>query len=182
MEKLERNLIDNILESEVKLGCADSSITFYYPASSLTALLDCDEKGLASAIAGFQKDERNRLGDIVFEELRHEKGRYAIIIPAQGINWVHAHFQPSGFMKDFVEEIRRPGNTLERITEVFYKYSPEVDIHKISEDEWAVAFRDEGIDPYIYHIEQNVFGLEYHRFTKDSYPLGQAAEHHSDTE
>ena len=40
MEELERNLIDNILESEVKLGQACSPITFYYPESSLTELLD----------------------------------------------------------------------------------------------------------------------------------------------
>ena len=25
------------------------------------------------------------------------------------------------------------------------------------------------IDPYVYHIEQSVFGLEYHRFTRESY-------------
>ena len=35
MKKLERNLIDNILESEVKLGCASTPVTFYYPESSL---------------------------------------------------------------------------------------------------------------------------------------------------
>jgi hypothetical protein len=31
------------------------------------------------------------------------------------------------------------------------------------------SFRDEEIDPYVYHIEQGIFGLEYHRFTKESY-------------
>ena len=41
MKKLERNLIDNILESEVKLGCASTPVTFYYPESSLNELLDC---------------------------------------------------------------------------------------------------------------------------------------------
>ena len=39
----------------------------------------------------------------------------------------------------------------------------------MSPDEWAFSFKDENIDPYIYHIEQSVFGLEYHRFTKESY-------------
>ena len=42
-------------------------------------------------------------------------------------------------------------------------------LKKINEDEWAFSFRDEEIDPYVYHIEQGIFGLEYHRFTKESY-------------
>ena len=171
MNKLERNLIDNLLESEVKLGYAGTPITFYYPESSLTGLLDCDADGLAAAIAGFQKKEQDRLGNIEIEELRHEKGRYAVMIPAGGVGWVHANFRPSAFMKDFVSSIGKPGNTLEGILEVFHKYSSEVDIKKEGACEWAVSFRDESIDPYIYHIEQNEFGLEYHRFTRDSYPF-----------
>ena len=35
MKKLERNLIDNILESEVELGCASTPVTFYYPETRL---------------------------------------------------------------------------------------------------------------------------------------------------
>ena len=50
MNKLERNLIDNILESEVKLGRPSTSITFYYPESSLTELLECGTNELDSAI------------------------------------------------------------------------------------------------------------------------------------
>ncbi len=42
-------------------------------------------------------------------------------------------------------------------------------ISKNSPDEWALSFGDDNVDPYIYHIEQNVFGLEYHRFTKAAY-------------
>lgn len=171
MNRLEQNLIDNLLESEVKLGYAGTPITFYYPESSLTGLLDCDTDGLAGAITAFQKDEKTRLGDIVFEELPHEKGRYAVMIPAGGVGWVHANFRPSAFMKDFVSSIGKPGNTLEGILEVFYKYSRKVDIKQEGAGEWAVSFRDESIDPYIYHIEQNEFGLEYHRFTRDSYPF-----------
>jgi hypothetical protein len=42
-------------------------------------------------------------------------------------------------------------------------------ISKNSPDEWALSFGDDNVDSYIYHIEQNVFGLEYHRFTKAAY-------------
>ena len=72
-------------------------------------------------------------------------------------------------MKDFICNIRKTDNTLENISELFYRYSLDVEIKKINEDEWAFSFRDEEIDPYVYHIEQGIFGLEYHRFTKESY-------------
>ena len=171
MSNLERNLIDNILESEVKLGCAGTTITFYYPATSLVELLDCDMDGLDSAIVQFLENEKNRLGEVVLEKLDDEKGRYAVRIPLEGINWVLANFQPSDFMKDFVKEIKRPENTLERVAELFYEYSPDVHIDKVKVDEWAIYFRDEAIDPYVYYIEQSIFGLEYHRFTRASYRM-----------
>ena len=169
MNKLERNLIDNILESEIKLGCADTSISFYYPITLLTELLECDADGLDLAIAEFRQHAQNHLGRIVFEELSGEKGRYAVTIPACGTSWVHDNYQPSEFMKEFIREINRPENTLDEIVKLFRKYSHEVDIKKVSDEEWAIAFLDESVDPYVYHIEQNVFGLEYHRFTKKSY-------------
>ena len=77
----------------------------------------------------------------------------------------HTAFRPS----DFIGEIHRPYNTLEGIAEVFHKFSSDVIIDKVNADEWAFSFADEGIDPYVYHVEQNVFGLEYHRFTRGAY-------------
>ena len=169
MEELERNLIDNILESEVKLGQACSLITFYYPESSLTELLDCSAGELPLKIAEFLENEKERLGNITIGELGEEKGRYAVKIPAEGVDWVHGNYQPSDFMKEFVQEIRKPDNTLEDIAELFRRYSQDILIIKVNEDEWAISFKDDNIDPYVYHIEQSVFGLEYHRFTRESY-------------
>lgn len=44
-------------------------------------------------------------------------------IPADGVDWVHGNYQPSDFMKEFVQEIRKPDNTLEDIAELFHRYS-----------------------------------------------------------
>ncbi len=169
MKKLERNLIDNILESEVKLGRTNSSITFYYPEDSLTELLDCSSVELPLKIAAFIENEEDHLDNIIIEELGNEKGRYAVKISEKALDWVHNNYQPSDFMKEFVEEIRKPDKTLEGIAELFRKYSPEVVISKVNTDEWAFAFKEDTIDPYVYHIEQNIFGLEYHRFTRQAY-------------
>ena len=168
-KRMERDLIDNILESCVKLGFADTPITFYYPETSLTELFRCGRDEIPSAIAEFRKSEQDHFGDVEFEALHDEKRRYAVKVPAEGIEWVHANFEPSDFIKEFVKEIKKPGITLNDIADFFRRFSPTVDIKKISLDEWALSFTDENIDPYVYHIEQNEFGLEYHRFTKEAY-------------
>ena len=58
---------------------------------------------------------------------------------------------------------------MEDIAELFHRYSPDVVINQINPDEWVFSFCDDAVDAYVYHIEQSVFGLEYHRFTKESY-------------
>ena len=118
-ERMERDLIDNILESCVKLGFADTPITFYYPETSLTELFGCGRDEILSAIAEFRKSEQDHFGDIVFEALHDEKRRYAVIVPAEGTEWVYANFKPSAFIEEFVKEIKRPGNTLDSIADLF---------------------------------------------------------------
>lgn len=166
---LERNLIDNILECEIKLGHASLPVSFYYPCRSLLELLQCKEEQLPAAIKIFQQKQQGRLGDVVIEELVSEKGRYVITVPASGVDWVSTNYQPSEFMKLFVAEITNPNNDLQDILKVFQRFSANIEVKEISEEEWAVRFCDSSIDPYVYHIERNFFGLEYHRFTQEAY-------------
>lgn len=166
---LEKNLIDNSLECELKLGYANTPVSFYFPITSLMELLECDESGIDFAIEQFLKRELTRLGKVIIKEQENEKGRYAVMIPVEGIRWVHEHFQPTDFMRLLISEINRLGNTLEDIVKIFTHFSSEVDVKKVSEKEWVIRFEDEDIDPYVYHIEQNEFGFEYHRFTREAY-------------
>ena len=166
---LEKNLIDNILECELKLGYANTPVSFYYPITSLMELLDCEESEIDSAIVQFQESELTRLGKVIIKEQPREKGRYAVTIPVEGSSWVHEHFQPTDFMRFLISEINRPGNTLEDIVKIFTHFSSDVDVKKVSDKEWVIGFEDVDIDPYVYHIEQNEFGFEYHRFTKEAY-------------
>lgn len=166
---LERNLIDNILECEIKLGHASSAISFYYPMSSLIELLNCENESLEQAIAEFQTKEAQRLGKVVIKEVTDEKGRYGVKIPAEGVNWVHDHYAPTDFMQHFISQVHKREQSLEDMRHLFLQYSTDVVVEKITETEWAIRFTDETIDPYVYCIEKNDFGLEYHRFTKMAY-------------
>lgn len=140
-------------------------MSYIYIDLDKRGLLDCNAEKLPAKIVEFMENEKKRLGKITIEEVANEKGRYAVKVLPEGLDWVQANFRPS----DFIGEIQRPYNTLEGIAEVFHKFSSDVIIDKVNADEWAFSFADEGIDPYVYHVEQNVFGLEYHRFTRGAY-------------
>lgn len=175
---LERNLIDNILECEIKLGHASLAISFYYPKNSLFELLDCIEQDLDKKIKEFQEKELEKLGYIEIKELPNEKGRYGVTIPAKGVDFVSSNYVPTDFMKSFVHEIKKTGSTLDSMKKFFEQFSEDVVVEKVNNEEWAIWFQDESIDPYVYYIEQNLFGLEYHRFTKKAYEeLGVLHEH-----
>lgn len=171
MMDLERNIIDNILECQVKLGMADLPIRFYYPQASLIELLECSNETLNQEIEKFKKKVCNSLGRLEIVELKNEKGRYGITVPVEGIKWVYANFTPSEFMQAFIAGIKSPGITLEEVIHIFKRFSDQVNVNQVNDHEWAVSFENPDIDPYVYHIEKDCFGLEYHRFSHKAYKL-----------
>lgn len=169
MSDLKENIIDNILESFLKLGYADTSIDLYYPVSSLLILLNCDKENLDKAINDFRHEVVNSLGYINIKELSYEKGRYKIEIPVSGVEWVNKNYKPTSFLESFINEIQKPNQTIDKILDVFYSFSKDIIINELKSDMLAISFKDKKIDKYIYLIEQNEFGLQYHRFSEKEY-------------
>ena len=165
---LKKNLCDNIKECELKIGYREAEIGLYYPESSLLELLDTDKDGLEQAISRFTQEVSEELGAVSIVPTQ-EKGRYCITVPKEGISYVHQTIEASLFLCDFIHEVKLPGKSLAEIIKVFYRYSDAVVVEKDSPKEWAVSFADDSIDPYIYYIEEDAFGLEYHRFTHEAY-------------
>ena len=150
---LKRNLFDNIKECEMKIGYREEDMNLYYPRESLMELLLADQEHLSEEIAAFCRLAAQELGDVTIKETE-EKGRYCIHIP---------------FLKVFLNEIFKPGNTVADIVNIFRTFSRDVTVEKINEEEWGISFQDPEIDPYVYYLEQDAFGLQYHRFTKQAY-------------
>lgn len=166
---LQRNIIDNVLECQVKLGRASMPVSFYYPDTSLCQLLSCEQATLQEACHAFCIDTRDSLGGVVIDEVPSEPGRFGLTVPAKGVDWINEHYEASPFTRAFVEEVKRPGQTLEGMVAFFKSFSDQVLVDRESDEEWAISFATDEVDPYVYHIEKNVFGLEYHRFTKEAY-------------
>ncbi|WP_104805349.1 DUF3877 family protein [Blautia marasmi] len=165
---LKKNIFDNIKECEIKIGYREEDMNLYYPKESLQELLLTAEENLSQAIAAFCESAGQELGGLTIKETE-EKGRYCVHVPSEGVRYVHENVNDSPFLKAFLEEIFNPGNTVDDIVNIFKRFSQDVAVEKIHEHEWGISFRNPEIDPYVYYLEQDEFGLQYHRFTKKAY-------------
>lgn len=168
MMDLKRNIIDNIKECEIKIGYREEDMNLYYPLESLLELLPAAPGNLPDAIVEFCKSTRPELGALTIKETG-EKGRYCIHVPSSGVKYIHENTAGSPFLKAFLDEIFKPGNSVDDIVNVFKAFSDDVAVEKVDEHEWGVFFPDPEIDPYVYYLEQEEFGLQYHRFTRHAY-------------
>lgn len=165
---LERNICDTIKEWELKIGYCRQDMELYYPESSLIELTGVEKGELKEVLECFCKSVKKRLGALVIYETR-EKGRYCIHVPAEGVEYVHNEIKGSPFLPCFLKIIKAHSATLTDAETIFRSFDKNIIIEKKNEFEWAFRFSDANIDPYVYFVEQDEFGLQYHRFTKASY-------------
>lgn len=165
---LKRNICDSVKECEIKLGYREEAISLYYPESALLELLPASAENLADRLQAFCTDVSSELGEVVITETK-EKGRYCVTVPVEGVAYVHSHIEASPFLVAFLQEIHRPGNTREAIIALFRQFSENVIVEKMEEREWAVYFENPSVDAYVYYIEEDDFGLQYHRFTREAF-------------
>ncbi len=165
---LEQNIYDTVKEWEIKIGYRKEGIQLYYPLESLLELLDIGKSGFPAAVSEFCKEAQKRLGNVEITKTE-EEGRYCIRIPAEGVEYIHQNIPENLFLKAFLETITTSGKTQRDVLAIFQKFSDKVQVKKSGEQEWAFWFEDETIDPYVYHVKEGEFGLEYHRFTRETY-------------
>ena len=165
---LKRNILDSVKECEIKLGYRKEAVSLYYPRNVLKELLFATDDNLQEKINGFCQSVTEELGEVRIMETQ-EAGRYQIVIPEKGVSYVHENVEASTFLKEFVENIYKPGMRKEDMIALFRRFSDKVVVEQVDEREWAVYFESPEIDAYVYYMEEDEFGLQYHRFTRESY-------------
>ena len=69
--------------------------------------------------------------------------------------------------------VRPSGRAMKNILEFFEEYAKKhgtcVCTKKEEDSGTVFYFEDEHVEPYVYCIDQNEFGITYHRFAKDDY-------------
>ncbi len=176
MNALERHIVDTIKEWQLKIGYREGDMKLYYPAKSLAVLLDMDteteEAGLWNALGQFGEEVKGRLGEIQFS--CHE-GRYCLDIPSEGCAYVAEQIPVPEFLKLLLEVVATPGRTMEDVRNCFAHFADGKQIKYMETDSadhemgHVFYFEQGDYDPYVYCVEENEFGLTYHRFSRSDY-------------
>lgn len=167
---LEKNICDVIKEEQVKLGYRSEVIRLYYPLSSLNLYLrtkaGCEE--MEQYLASFCEVVLPRLGRVTVSR----KGeRFCICLPKEAADFVHANTPHSGFLYDFIEEIRGHHASPESVIAVFRKYSDCVKIEYPKHGEFDVLlyFEDGQPDDLRYCLTDEGGHLIYHRYSAEDF-------------
>lgn len=185
--ELKKHIIDTIKEWQLKIGYREGNMKLYYPGESLEALLgivgeSVSKEKLVNALETFCNETEPQLGRI---KITGSYERYCLDIPAKGSAYVASKVPEPEFLKLFLQTITGVGATMEKVRECFAVYASEHGTsfvgevpreHETSNEHHAHAhtgqafyFEDNTVDEYVYWVEENEFGLTYHRFTKADY-------------
>ena len=170
---LEKHITDTIREWQVKIGYEGGTMKLYYPAESLRRSLSLDEtEDLDAALAAFCKEVQPRLGTLAISAV---KDRYCMEIPEEGCSYIERKIPVPELLQNLLQVITTPGNTMEQVRNCFSSYAEKmhttVEENASEEHEMGhvFSFLDPSVDEYCYCVEENEFGLTYHRFSREDY-------------
>lgn len=173
---LEKHIVDTVKEWQMKIGYMEENMKLYYPEVSLLSLLQLNEntskQELDLALQNFSRETKERLGGV---RISNEGGRYCIEVPAAGCRYIKEQVPDSEFLGMLLKVITTPGNTMKEVRACFAAFA---DRHGLSyreekslDDETGRVFYFEPNEEekYVYCVEEDDFGLTYHRFTGEDY-------------
>lgn len=169
-ERLEKNLIDNIKEAQLKIGYDGHCMSLNYMKKSLENLLggECSEEILAE----FGKFTEQRLGKMTF---RNIKDGVCITISAEGTEYV-SKLGGYKFLEELIKKVSSHGISMNDVTAVFKRYSDNVTLEESRCEDFDILayFPDKQPDEYYYCLtaEPCIGGgchVIYHRFIREDY-------------
>ncbi|MEE1313564.1 MAG: DUF3877 family protein [Lachnospiraceae bacterium] len=170
---LEKHIIDTMKEWQIKIGSFDTNIRLYYPKTSLCRYLnlsmDIDNELLIKKIEQYFADHISYLGNVTISA---KEDRFCIEVGEKGCAYVEKKVQEPEFLTKFLVVLK--SQKMQNILEYFEEYAKEHETCVCTKEEESgletvVYFEDESIEPYVYCIDENEFGITYHRFTKEEY-------------
>ena len=179
---LERHIIDTVKEWQMKIGYRSEEMKLYYPDVSLAGLLELsdgwDETALKSALTEFSKETAPRLGGV---QISNVKDRYCVAVPAAGCTYIHENEPDSAFLRSFLDVITGLEPSMQAVEQCFADAAAAGNEAYVKEDREAeglgIVFyfcaekdakqtpEDSKIDAYVYCVEEDDFGITYHRFS-----------------
>ena len=176
MNELAQHMVDTVIEWQLKIGVRKEKMDLFYPLESLKELLKLEKTAtteqLEQALTVFQKENRVLFGTLHFWK---EKDRYGIEIPEEGVIHIAETIPNPEFLAKFLQVIQNPASKMENVSNCFRKYAKEKGdvLHQenmVHDGLGSVFyFEKESTERYVYCVEDDDFGLTYHRFTRKEY-------------
>lgn len=174
IDKLIKNISDQIIEGQLKLGFARETVRLYYPLQSICKIIGAEYENI-----DFFTDRMNEyiinldsfaLGDIRFGV---HQGRVEVSIPPEGVEYIHNNYKPSPFLVELIKLFESNHHlTIEELKELFEAFDKGYHCEKMDENadfDYVLYFDDKSVDEYYYCVKMEMGHTIYHRFTKDDY-------------
>ena len=170
------------MEQQAKLGYRKEIVRLYYPLSTLSHFFECagtDNKIATGVISEQQMLEilapdnlPKQLTDTIGEiKVTARNERFCIEIPPEGSEYVHENTADNEFISGLIELVGTHGCTMEQITELFYKYSDDIEKKDMQNGEFDcyIRFLNNPDDIYYYCFHDEGCHIIYHRFLPQDY-------------
>ena len=166
--RLAKSLIDIVKEQQAKLGYRKEIVRLYYPLSTLRHFFECagDDNKIAAGVISEQLTDT--IGEI---KVTAKNERFCIEIPPEGSEYVHENTADNEFIRELITLVGTHGCTMEQITELFYKYSDDIEKKEMQNGEFDcyIRFLNEPDDTYYYCFHDEGCHIIYHRFLPQDY-------------
>lgn len=173
ISKLITNMIDQMVEAQIKLGYSKETITLYYPLDSLNGILETVyESGtqLAEELTEAFDKANHPLGTI---QVTAQGNRIGVILPPSAGTYVHEKVEKPSFLVELIHLFEENHHcTIEEIKALFGKYSQDFQCEKMPADgefDYVLCFPKRDVDNYYYCIRMEMGHTIYHRFLEEDY-------------
>lgn len=170
---LERHVIDTIKEWQTKIGTDDAGVRLYYPKASMCGYLQLPAEEPSEKIC--QEAElyfRQNVPELGTVQVTEKADRFCIYVGADGCDYVNREVPVSEFLDGFLKVLK--SQDMQQVRAYFASFAKTHGTTVIEEDDeedlgTVLSFADKNVEPYLYCIADDQFGITYHRFTRDDF-------------
>ncbi len=177
--KLKQHITDTMKEWQMKIGYNYEKVCLYYPASSLYKYINSEKSDCLDVqkqkLNNYIENNLSVLGDV--KTIWDSDGkRVCIEIPAEGSKYVNENIKEPELLVEFLKIINDKTKTLKDVEKLFnnyaHKYNGKCNMKKSEDGHGKILYFSEEVpEQYVYCVEDDEFGITYHRFEKTDYEL-----------
>lgn len=172
-DRLMKNIVDQIVEAQLKLGYAKECMRLYFPLSSLKMLLEVNTPNADEMLQMLSEEMALQTSELGRIKVSARGERFEISVPPEGVEYVHKHVAVSPFLVDIIAFFQSNHHgTIQEICEVFAGHSSDFVCEKMPQEadfDYVVYFPSKEPDEYYYCIKTEMDHTIYHRFMKEDY-------------